>query len=38
MIMVPEEMMRQIWITKHGPPEVLALREAATPSLVQARF
>ena len=24
--------MRQIWITRHGPPEVLALREAATPS------
>jgi synaptic vesicle membrane protein VAT-1 len=25
-------MMRQIWITRHGPPEVLALREAAVPS------
>ena len=25
-------MMRQIWITRHGPPEVLALREAAEPS------
>ncbi|HXZ00865.1 MAG TPA: zinc-binding dehydrogenase [Stellaceae bacterium] len=24
--------MRQIWITRHGPPEVLALREAAVPS------
>jgi len=24
-------MMRQIWITRHGPPEVLALREAAVP-------
>lgn len=25
-------MMRQVWITRHGPPEVLALREAAVPS------
>jgi len=25
-------MMRQIWITRHGPPEVLALREAAIPN------
>jgi NADPH:quinone reductase-like Zn-dependent oxidoreductase len=24
-------MMRQIWITRHGPPEVLALREGAVP-------
>ena len=24
-------MMRQVWITRHGPPEVLALREAAVP-------
>ncbi len=23
--------MRQVWITRHGPPEVLALREAAVP-------
>ena len=23
--------MRQVWITKHGPPEVLAVREAPTP-------
>ena len=25
-------MMRQIWIERHGPPEVLALREAAMPT------
>ena len=24
--------MRQVWITKHGPPEVLTVREAPTPS------
>jgi NADPH:quinone reductase-like Zn-dependent oxidoreductase len=25
------ETMRQVWITRHGPPEVLKLREAAVP-------
>jgi D-arabinose 1-dehydrogenase-like Zn-dependent alcohol dehydrogenase len=25
------ETMRQVWITRHGPPEVLEVREAAVP-------